>query len=227
MPAADPDPVLRWSEDRLRPSGPEPCGVVLTADSFLVDEGAVRGYERHWARFGGCCAELGVATDVLAGFRRAVEADDPTRRALVSARRARDGLRGARRARADRPPATAPAYRRAEHPRRPRRARAAGRPAPPAARKGPDLATLVALRAGAVAAGVDELVLRDDDGRLVEGALHSLLWWEEETLCTTPAERTLPGVTRALLLDIAGEHGRGRSASAPRGRASSPAARPG
>jgi branched-subunit amino acid aminotransferase/4-amino-4-deoxychorismate lyase len=74
-------------------------------------------------------------------------------------------------------------------------------------RKGPDLAALIALRERAVAAGVDELMLRDDDARLVEGALHSLLWWEEETLWTTPADRTLPGVTRALLLDIAADRG--------------------
>jgi len=73
--------------------------------------------------------------------------------------------------------------------------------------KGPDLETLIALRAQAVAAGADELLLCDNEGRLLEGALSSLLWWESDTLCTTPAERTLPGITRALLLGIAAERG--------------------
>jgi branched-subunit amino acid aminotransferase/4-amino-4-deoxychorismate lyase len=71
--------------------------------------------------------------------------------------------------------------------------------------KGPDLSLLLGLRAGAVAAGADELVLRDGAGRLLEGALNSLLWWEGDALCTTPDERTLPSVTRELLLAIARE----------------------
>jgi branched-subunit amino acid aminotransferase/4-amino-4-deoxychorismate lyase len=74
-------------------------------------------------------------------------------------------------------------------------------------RKGPDLELLLALRAQAVAAGADELLLRDDDGTVLEGALDSLLWWEDETLCTTPAQRTLPGITRVLLLQIARRRG--------------------
>jgi branched-subunit amino acid aminotransferase/4-amino-4-deoxychorismate lyase len=74
-------------------------------------------------------------------------------------------------------------------------------------RKGPDLPLLLALRAQAVAAGADELVLRDAGGRLLEGALNSLLWWEGGALCTTPDGRTLPSITRALLLSIAQERG--------------------
>ena len=71
--------------------------------------------------------------------------------------------------------------------------------------KGPDVELLHALRAAAVAAGADELVLRDAGGRLVEGVFDSLLWWEGDALCTTPQDRTLPGVTRALLLRIAAD----------------------
>jgi branched-subunit amino acid aminotransferase/4-amino-4-deoxychorismate lyase len=74
-------------------------------------------------------------------------------------------------------------------------------------RKGPDLALLMRLRESARAAGADELLLCDDDGALREGALSSLLWWEGDTLCTTPEEHTLPGVTRALLLDGARRRG--------------------
>ncbi len=73
--------------------------------------------------------------------------------------------------------------------------------------KGPDLPLLFGLRAQAVAAGAGELILRDAHGRLLEGALNSLLWWEDDALCATPDERTLPSITRALLLAIARERG--------------------
>jgi branched-subunit amino acid aminotransferase/4-amino-4-deoxychorismate lyase len=72
-------------------------------------------------------------------------------------------------------------------------------------RKGPDLALLAGLRRQAHAAGADELLLCDERGRLLEGALSSLLWWEDDVLCTTPDETALPGVTRGLLLAIARE----------------------
>ncbi len=197
--SVDEDVVLRWSEDGLRPCGPERSAGLLTADSFLVDAGAVRGYERHWTRFSGWCRELGVAVEDLAGFRRAVEAAIPRsgrwfpRVELVE----QDGAALRFRLRPGQP--ALPEARVMLGP--------PGDPRRQPRRKGPDLDALVALRAQAVAAGVDELLLRDDAGRLVEGALHSLLWWEDETLCTTPAEATLPGVTRALLLEIAAEHG--------------------
>ena len=93
-------------------------------------------------------------------------------------------------------------------------------------RKGPDLALLASLRAQAREHGADELLLCDGDGALLEGALSSLLWWEDDALCTTPDEHALPGVTRALLL----AHARGaasRCASARRSPRSSTAARHG
>ena len=74
-------------------------------------------------------------------------------------------------------------------------------------RKGPDLSLLLGLRAEAVAAGADELLLRDESGLVLEGALNSLLWWEGDVLCSTPDERTLPSITRALLFEIAAQRG--------------------
>jgi branched-subunit amino acid aminotransferase/4-amino-4-deoxychorismate lyase len=74
-------------------------------------------------------------------------------------------------------------------------------------RKGPDLPLLLALRERARAAGADELLLCDEAGALREGALSSLLWWEDDVLCTTPGEHTLPGITRALVLDLARRDG--------------------
>ncbi|MFL5850450.1 MAG: aminotransferase class IV, partial [Solirubrobacteraceae bacterium] len=72
--------------------------------------------------------------------------------------------------------------------------------------KGPDLDRLAGLRERAAAHGAGEAVLADTDGRLLEGAFTSLLWWEGETLCVVPDEAPiLPGVTRALLIELAVE----------------------
>ena len=92
--------------------------------------------------------------------------------------------------------------------------------------KGPDLERLGALRERAAAHGAGEAVLADADGRLLEGAYTSLLWWEGETLCAVPDEAPiLPGITRALLIELAGERGApSRSAPEPE---TWPAARPG
>ena len=50
--------------------------------------------------------------------------------------------------------------------------------------------------------------IADADGRLLEGAFTSLLWWEGETLCAVPDDAPiLPGITRALLLELARERG--------------------
>ena len=65
-------------------------------------------------------------------------------------------------------------------------------------RKGPDLERLAALRERAAAHGAGEAVIADADGRLLEGAYTSLLWWEGETLCAVPDDAPiLPGITRA------------------------------
>ncbi|MCQ4082789.1 aminotransferase class IV [Streptomyces sp. RB6PN25] len=75
-------------------------------------------------------------------------------------------------------------------------------------RKGPDLDLLATLRAEAVAAGADEALLLDDQGRVLEGTTTSLLWWRGDVLCApvlTPS--ILPGVTRRILLDEAARAG--------------------
>jgi branched-subunit amino acid aminotransferase/4-amino-4-deoxychorismate lyase len=71
-------------------------------------------------------------------------------------------------------------------------------------RKGPDIERLAALRERAAAHGAGEAMLVDPDGCLLEGAFTSLLWWEEETLWAVPDDAPiLPGVTRALLMELA------------------------
>ena len=51
-------------------------------------------------------------------------------------------------------------------------------------------------------------MLADADGLLLEGAFTSLLWWEGEALCAVPDDAPiLPGITRALLIELARERG--------------------
>jgi branched-subunit amino acid aminotransferase/4-amino-4-deoxychorismate lyase len=198
-----PPTASQWIGE-LRPVDDPPSGVLLAADSWLVDEGRVRGYDAHWKRFGACCEDLRIAPGELAAFRAAVTAALPRsgrwlpRVDLVGSAAGQAGaahlllrLRAAQPLiREARVLVAQPGDARC-HPRR----------------KGPDLPLLLSLRAEAVAAGADELVLRDARGRLLEGALNSLLWWEDDVLCATPDERTLPSITRALLLEIAHERG--------------------
>ncbi|HEX4345778.1 MAG TPA: aminotransferase class IV [Solirubrobacteraceae bacterium] len=221
MPPADHDTVLRWTEEGLRPLGSEPPpGALLAADSFLVSDGTVRGDDAHWERFGGWCDELGFGRDIVAGFRADVAAALPRTgrwfprvEAVAPVTVERRGSPTAPRPRDRNADAYGCRLRLRLRPARPalREARVllgpAGDPRTSPRVKGPDLELLLALRSEAVAAGMDEQLLRDDHGRLVEGALDSLLWWEGDVLWTTPPEVTLPGVTRRLLLEIARERG--------------------
>lgn len=190
------DTALRWTGSRLEPCEGARAAALLAADSWLVDAGYERAAAAHWARFGAACLELGVPRDELAGFRAAVVAAlPPDGRWFPRVELTREGL--------------ALRLRRAPPLARDARVLVAppGDPRSQPRRKGPDLERLAALREQARSAGADELLLCDARGRLLEGALSSLLWWEDDTLCTTPDESALPGVTRALLLDIARERG--------------------
>jgi branched-subunit amino acid aminotransferase/4-amino-4-deoxychorismate lyase len=190
------DTVLRWTGHELRAVAGAPAAALLVADSWLVDEGFERAAGAHWARFGAVCLQLGVQRAQLAAFRCAVAAALPAEgRWFPRVELTDDGL--ALRLRRAPPPA--------------REARvlvaAPGDPRRQPRRKGPDLELLAGLREQARARGADEVLLCDGAGRLLEGALSSLLWWEGDALCTTPDETVLPGVTRALALQIARERG--------------------
>jgi branched-subunit amino acid aminotransferase/4-amino-4-deoxychorismate lyase len=193
---ADHDTVLRWTPAGLEDAGGAAAGPLHAADSWLVDGGAARALDAHWARFGDACRAHGVDGGELARFRAAVTAAVPAAGRWFPRVELGDGGLVLR-VRAAPPPAGG--------------ARvvvgAPGDPRRSPRRKGPDLALLAGLRERARAAGADELLICDDAGALREGALSSLLWWEDATLCTTPDEHTLPGVTRGLLLALARERG--------------------
>ena len=190
------DTILQWNGRTLGADAAAACGPLLVADSWLIDEGYERAAAAHWERFARSCAPLGVEREELRRFQAAARAARPLEgrwfpRVELTAR----GL--------------ALRLRRASAPQREARV-LVGPPGDPRRHprcKGPDLELLVALRARAREQGADELLLCDADGALLEGALSSLLWWEDDALCTTPDEHALPGVTRALLLARARERG--------------------
>jgi branched-subunit amino acid aminotransferase/4-amino-4-deoxychorismate lyase len=199
------DTVLRWTGRELEPVPGASAAALLVADSWLVDEGYERAAGMHWTRFARSCLELGADRAELQRFRTAAGAALPRDgRWFPRVELTADGL--------------ALRLRRAPQPGREARVIVAppGDPRRHPRRKGPDLELLAGLRAEASEHGADELLLCDAGGALLEGALSSLLWWEGDALCTTPDEHVLPGVTRALLLDVARHRGVEVRVRAPR-----------
>ena len=74
--------------------------------------------------------------------------------------------------------------------------------------KGPDLSSCQRLRRAANLRGADEALILSTDGYIADGALSSIVWWEDETLCA-PDESTdwLPSITRDLIFELAGQAG--------------------
>jgi branched-subunit amino acid aminotransferase/4-amino-4-deoxychorismate lyase len=172
--------------------------VLRAADSWLVVDGRVRAVDRHWARFAATCAEHGVGPDAVAALRERVEDAVPAEgRWFPRVELREDGeLAVVVRPAPPHEPTVVAWIADVPDPRRSPR------------RKGPDLDRLAALRERAAAHGAGEAVLADAGGRLLEGAFTSLLWWEAETLCVVPDDAPiLPGITRALLIELASERG--------------------
>jgi branched-subunit amino acid aminotransferase/4-amino-4-deoxychorismate lyase len=158
------------------------------ADSWLVEDGRARAVERHWARFSAA------AGSDLTQFRAEVERAIPAGGRWFPRIELHDDGELAFHVRPAPPrEATVTAWIAGDDPRTAPRI------------KGPDLERLGALRRRAAAHGAQEAVIADRDGRLLEGAYTSLLWWEGETLCAVPDDAPiLPGITRALLIELAG-----------------------
>jgi branched-subunit amino acid aminotransferase/4-amino-4-deoxychorismate lyase len=171
---------------------------LLAADSWLVVDGRVRAVERHWARFAATCGEHGVEPGAVAALRARVAGAVPAEGHWFPRVELRaDGeLAVEVRPAPPREPTVVAWIADVPDPRRAPR------------RKGPDLERLAALRERAATRGAGEAVLCDADGRLLEGAFTSLLWWEGETLWAVPDDAPiLPGVTRGLLIERARERG--------------------
>jgi branched-subunit amino acid aminotransferase/4-amino-4-deoxychorismate lyase len=186
----------------------EDAQAVLVADSFLLDEGRVRGWDEHRLRFDESCRGVGYAPAANV-YDKLAEILPRTGRwfprvelvALPQSHRIRLHVRPARARRAEITVWPVTPDRALVNPRH----------------KGPDLQFLVALRAQAEARGAHEALMLDDRGLAIEGALSNLLWWEDDVLCAVPDEAPiLPGVTRALLLRIARARGQTVRLAIPR-----------
>lgn len=74
--------------------------------------------------------------------------------------------------------------------------------------KGPDLSLGMQLRRNAQMHGADEAVLLSPEGFVVEGALSSIVWWREDSLCVPSADLPqLRSVTRGQVEAIAQQSG--------------------
>jgi branched-subunit amino acid aminotransferase/4-amino-4-deoxychorismate lyase len=161
---------------------------LVAADSWLVVDGHTRALDRHWARFEAACGMH------VAEFRAEVEGAVPADgRWFPRVELRADGeLAFQIRPAPPREP-TVTAWIADADPRKAPRI------------KGPDLERLSALRRKAATHGAQEAVIADSEGRLLEGAYTSLLWWDDDTLCAVPDDAPiLPGITRALLIELAG-----------------------
>ncbi|MGO2986423.1 MAG: aminotransferase class IV [Brevibacterium aurantiacum] len=173
---------------------------LIAADSWFVEDGRVRAFDRHRARFGDAAAQVGMGEAVTDEFWAAL---------------------------IEKTPATGEWFPRVDvleiSPEADRELAFRLRPAPPRTRelrvlvppypdprrtpgrKGPDIALLEGLRTDAREQyGCDEVLLINEGGYVIEGATTSLMWWDEESLCTPDPELgALPGVTSAVILEEA------------------------
>ncbi len=190
---------MRWSWTRsgeLVRTTDLPPEKALLVDSWLVDDGQVRGLELHAGRFGSSCAKLfpDLTQSEVDGFLTAVFTVLPPAGRWFPRIEAHPGPRLALWIRPAPPPRlvarlwvgedrdvlTTPGH------------------------KGPDVARLAGLRNQAVAAGADDALLLSGDGHVLETAHAALLWWRGDTLCLPDARLPiLRSVTRRLVERLA------------------------
>ncbi|MER6357654.1 aminotransferase class IV [Streptomyces sp. NPDC001634] len=192
--------LLEWSPAGWPADGPDSGGRLLVADSWLLRDGRVRGFERHRERFLRACGACdGPPLRRLIEFWRDMTAVLPRTgewfprvELTAGSHRLRILLRQA-------PPLA-----------RDVRVWAVGQPDPRTVprRKGPDLDSLARVRKRALSHGAEEAVLIAPSGVVLEGAHSSLVWWEDDTLCLpSPQLPVLAGVTIGLIQERAARDG--------------------
>jgi branched-subunit amino acid aminotransferase/4-amino-4-deoxychorismate lyase len=184
-------------EGELRPLDLSLDDSLSVADSFLVTDGLVRGFERHLKRFSNSISDVKTSRQLPAFFTETVkkipregdwfprfeyrESQPEGQRLFLRLRTAPERTETCTLwTLDDRDPRVLPQV------------------------KGPDLATGQQLRRNANLHGADEAVITAEDGSIADGALSSIVWWEKEVLYG-PDESTswLPSITRDLVFEIA------------------------
>jgi branched-subunit amino acid aminotransferase/4-amino-4-deoxychorismate lyase len=185
---------------RLLPGAPSE-DPLLAADSWLVDEGRVRGLDLHRRRFFRGCQEAGrVAPEELRAFWAAAVRKLPRRGRSFPRVELGAGTHAELRLRIRPAPPRGGPLRLWTWP----------GPDPRTAprRKGPDIARLAEVRRRAAAVGADEALLTTPSGLVLETTTCSVMWWEGEDLCVPDrALRVLSGVTAQLIRDLARRSG--------------------
>ncbi|MBP5859665.1 aminotransferase class IV [Streptomyces scabiei] len=199
-PPAIAEGLLTWSPEHGLVPGQSHGGRLLVADSWLLRDGRVRGFDRHRERFLRFCGECGAPAPArVADFWRDMTRALPRTGEWFPRVELASGSLELRLLLRPAPTVTAEV-----------RVWAAGQPDPRTVprRKGPDLDALARVRGRAANAGADEAVLIAPSGLVLEAANSSLLWWEDDTLCLPPPRLPLlAGVTLALVLERAARTG--------------------
>jgi branched-subunit amino acid aminotransferase/4-amino-4-deoxychorismate lyase len=192
----------RWQTAAATPA----AAAFAAVDSWLVDEGRVRGRERHHARFAAAVATAATAAAPgehraadVARFLDAVEASMPrTGRWFPRVELTADTgelrlwLRPAPDPLDEVVVYGTPFVDRRRHPRT----------------KGPDFPRQARWGATVEAFDGGEALLSAPAGTVTEGVWTTPVWWDGDVLCALPRAATvLDSVTRALVLDLARTHG--------------------
>ena len=168
---------------------------IQVADSFLVNEGRVRSLDKHKARFNSSVEKLSTL-DLDHFWEEAVKLIPRDGQVFPRLELAGDNLvLRIREASEFKPSVTLWT---ADEP--------DNRIDPTT--KGPDLAYGASLRRKSNLYGADEAIILSHDGFVVEGALSSLVWWDQDVLIA-PDDSTnwLPSITRIEVFELAGQAG--------------------
>ena len=188
------DGELRHVDDTLSET-------LTVADSFLVENGRVREINRHFQRFARAINDPAAKSE-LDGFFTAVIRQLPTTGAWFPRIEFRSDLASGEQF----------VMRIREAPERTESVTlwSSDEPDPRNSpqTKGPDLAACQRLRRAANLRGADEAVILSSDGLIADGALSSIMWWQDGTLCAPDASTAwLPSITRELAFELARDAG--------------------
>lgn len=192
--------VYQFTGNELLPVEHAIPGSLSVADSWLVQDGSVRALDRHLARFAGSVNQ--VSNQELLNFFDAVIAATPLQGSWFPRIEFRHfqpigqqlffRIRPAPIRSAEctlwtlneKDPRTSPET------------------------KGPDLSVCQKIRRQANLHGADEAVILNHEGLVSDGALSSIVWWEEDRLCAPDDTLPwLPSITRALVFELASQAG--------------------
>lgn len=176
---------------------------LLAADSWLVDEGRVRGLDEHFSRFAEWVREVdSLCASQIDAFQDAVRASLPLEGRWFPRieLHAETGGRAALYLRLREAPEKLRFIKLWTYPEADPRQRPDF--------KGPDLSLGMQLRRNAQMHGADEAVLLSPEGFVVEGALSSIVWWRDGSLCVPASDLPqLRSVTRGQVEAIAEQSG--------------------